>query len=384
MRALNESFQAKIPGQYVVIGLMSGTSLDGLDLARVLFRPEGHEGWRFELMDKDTLPYPEEWREKLASAHRLPAFDLLRLHSQYGTYLGECVRDLFRPGFEEYADFVASHGHTVHHRPDQGVTFQLGSGDALARAARLPVYWDFRSHDVALGGQGAPLVPVADHLLFGQFDACLNLGGFANVSSPWEPRPIVLVEAINHSRAENPARRQAFDICPVNFVANLLARRLGREYDPEGQIGRQGQLLPDLLRQLDDLPFYRLNGPKSLGREWVETAFMPLLEAHPAPVEDLLRTFYEHAARQIAQHLPRPAASKVLATGGGALNSFLLERIRKHADAQVVLPERAIIDYKEAIAFAFLGLLRHLGQHNVWACVTGASADSCSGLLSLP
>jgi anhydro-N-acetylmuramic acid kinase len=264
------------------------------------------------------------------------------------------------------ATLIASHGHTVFHHPEKGLTVQIGHGAMLAKAAGLPVVNDFRILDIAYGGQGAPLVPAGDKLLFSDYRYCMNLGGFANISFDLNDRRI------------------AFDICPVNIVLNELASRKGKPYDDRGAFARAGKLDLHLFDELNDLPYYKLLPPKSLGREWVEAFIFPLFEKHKLTVEDLLHTYSEHIAYQINKAASGIAAEKILVTGGGAYNQFLIERIAYFTHHQLIIPHTDIIEYKEALIFAFLGLLRKLGKKNILGSATGASKNLCSGSIHLP
>jgi anhydro-N-acetylmuramic acid kinase len=255
---------------------------------------------------------------------------------------------------------IASHGHTIFHQPEKGFTFQLGNGASIAAETGIPTVADFRTGDVALGGQGAPLVPVGDKLLFSDYESCLNLGGFANISF------------------DQHGKRIAFDICPVNFILNDLAQKSGWPYDTGGELGRSGNMNRELLEQLNQLAFYRQSPPKSLGREWMNHYFMPLMAADEIPLNDQLRTAYEHIAIQISN--ASPVHGKMLVTGGGAFNTFLIERLKHHLKCEIVIPHAEIIQFKEALVFAFLGLLRFMGEINCYASVTGARRDSSAGV----
>ena len=346
---------------YKVIGVMSGTSMDGLDLACCSFTFENK--WDYTIHHALTIEYPAEWQDRLRGAMQAGGGDLALIHADYGRYIGLQVRDfLDKTNFN--ADFVASHGHTVFHQPSRHFTLQIGDGNAIAAATGLPVIFDFRSLDVALGGQGAPLVPVGDRLLFGKYDYCLNLGGIANISF------------------EKGSRRVAFDICPANMMLNHLAGRMGLMYDPEGEMARSGRVVTDLLDALNGLSYYREEGAKTLGREWFAEHILPLLEQHAdRSPEDLLRTATEHMAMQIAHSVDDPAGRTMLVTGGGAMNRFLVSRIRKHTDLQLVVPDKQLVLFKEALVFAFLGVLRYRHEINCLASVTGASRDSCTGVM---
>ncbi|MDR2813082.1 MAG: anhydro-N-acetylmuramic acid kinase [Prevotellaceae bacterium] len=342
-----------------VLGLMSGTSLDGLDLCLARFNRDGSSRWTFDILAAETFPYSPAWTQKLQQAHTLGAFDFVALHRQYGAFLGEQAASFLR-GKNLRADCVASHGHTVFHQPQRGVTFQLGDGAALAAAADMPVVSDFRSLDVALGGQGAPLVPIGDRMLFAAYDRCLNLGGFANISF------------------EQDGQRVAFDVCPCNIALNALSRLLGEPYDSGGALAAQGSVSSALLDELNALDFYAQRGAKSLGREWVEEVFLKKIAAHAISAHDRLRTVCEHIAMQVARCA---RGGTMLATGGGAFNAFLMQRIAKLSPCRAVIPDAQIVNFKEALIFAFLGTLYVSNEVNTLASATGAKRNSIGGSL---
>lgn len=356
----NSSTNSK--SERLAIGLMSGTSLDGLDivLCSITFI---NNNWSFAIKEAQTVSYSDEWRKKLSTAHLLSREELEGLDSEFGKLLGISVRN-FIDRIEVIPDLIASHGHTVFHQPEKGYTLQIGSGDEIAAITNIPVVYNFRVADVALGGQGAPLVPIGDKLLFGEYEACLNLGGFANISF------------------ECKGHRRAFDICPVNIVLNHYAAKLGLEYDTDGGLARNGNVQTELLETLDSLLYYRLQFPKSLGREWLEQEFMPHLRRANCPIEDILATLCEHAARQIAHAINSHALKHVLVTGGGALNVYLIEVLSSYTNSEIILPETPIINYKEALVFALMGILKYDGLVNCMASVTGASKDSVCGTLT--
>jgi anhydro-N-acetylmuramic acid kinase len=334
-----------------VIGLMSGTSLDGIDLAACTFTEhEGH--WMYTLHHATTLPYSAYWDKLLKELPSKSAQEVFAAHQALGKLYGDCIIDFVaETGFQP--QLIASHGHTLFHAPAEGYTVQIGSGAAIAAITGIDTVSDFRSMDVALGGQGAPLVPVGDHFLFPEYDACINLGGIANIS---------LVQG---------GKRVAWDICPVNMALNELAEREGLSFDVNGELARCGRLLNDVLNGMQELDFYTQNGAKSLGREWYEQAFRPLLGQGSAA--DLCRTVCEHIALQIAQSLkPLPADAKVLFTGGGAFNSFLMERIQERCAQQTTVPDAGLVNFKEALVFAFLGALNYYGRVNVFDSATGS------------
>ena len=339
---------------------MSGTSLDGLDMAYVRFygSPERPE---YEILRAECVGYDAGWREKLRGAYYLTAEGITALDAEYGRYLGTTVRKFAeRYHISDEVDFVASHGHTVFHRPDLGYNLQIGSGAWLHAVSGFKVICDFRTLDIAFGGQGAPLVPIGDKLLFGAYDYCLNIGGFANVSFD-----------------DDNGRRIAYDLCPANYCLNRLMRARGQEYDKDGFVARSGKVNAQLLDALNALAYYRQPAPKSLAQEWVDAELMPLVDAFDDTSENKVATLTEHAAFQIAR--PFRDGSSVLVTGGGAYNTFLSERILAYKHFTWVKPAPAIIDFKEALIFAFLGLRRAMGLPNCLKTVTGASQDTVSG-----
>ncbi|MBE0637498.1 MAG: anhydro-N-acetylmuramic acid kinase [Bacteroidales bacterium] len=347
--------------KYRVIGLMSGTSLDGVDLAFCEFTFATGK-WKFTIPVAVTYSYPEEWKQKLALAHGLTAEGLARLNVDYGKFLGKLLNQFIKQHHLS-PDLIASHGHTVFHRPETGFTLQIGSGPEIAAQTGITTVCDFRSQDVALGGQGAPLVPLGDKLLFGEYDFCLNLGGFSNISF------------------DENGLRKAYDICPVNIILNRLAQSLGHEFDTDGKLAASGTIHLGLLEALNNLDFYVQPAPKSLGREWVEMVFVPVLDPFELAVHDQLRTVSEHIAVQISRQTQRKPDGKLFVTGGGAKNVFLMNRIKALTGHQIIVPNEKIIDFKEALIFAFLGLLRYKSKFNCLASVTGAARDHSSGAI---
>jgi len=349
---------------YHMIGLMSGTSGDGLDLAYCEFRLE-EEKWIYELIAYDTIPFPEALEKNLKGAHLLNGLELSLLDVQFGKWMGEKVK-FFVSGKKIKVDAIASHGHTVFHQPDKGLTLQIGNGWALHKAAGLPVINDFRTLDVQLGGQGAPLVPIGDRLLFSAYDYCINLGGIANVSM------------------EFAGLRLAFDICPFNLLLNHYANRKGMPFDKDGELARQGKLLPEVLKKLNNLNYYYIQGSKSLGREDLDP-FFEILEEEKHEIADILHTLVQHYAIQLQLSLkPIPERkAKVLITGGGAFNTFFVETLNQvlGESFSILSPSIELINYKEALIFAFLGVLRLRGENNCLYTVTGASRDNCGGTI---
>ncbi len=349
---------------YKAIGMMSGTSLDGLDIACCYFTKKGK--WKFEIQSAKTIKYNKAWRSKLSDAHLLSAEDLLALDVEFGNFMGTCCWDFVQKNKIRNVDMVVSHGHTVFHQLQRGFTFQLGSGPAIHAVTALPVVHDFRSLDVALGGQGAPLVPIGDRLLFGEYDACLNLGGIANLSM------------------EKNKKRIAFDISYANMGLNYLAQKRGKEFDRGGKLAAKGEKDWNLLKNLETVYKVLHRARPSLGREGFELNIVPLLNNESIPLENRMLTFCQSIVNEIHHSLPqRKSSYSVLTTGGGTLNPVLIQLLQeKLMDiANVVIPARQIIEFKEALIFAFLGVLRMRGEVNVLKSVTGASRDICSGVV---
>lgn len=349
---------------FKVLGLMSGTSLDGLDIAFCNFSNE--QGVvNYEILDAVTIPYNDVWENKLKNAFSLKSEKLLELHSAFGQHQGEIVTAFLRErniSIKE-VDLIGSHGHTVFHQPEKQLTFQLGNGALLSNVTGIPVICDFRSQDVALKGQGAPLVPIGDEMLFGEYKFCLNIGGIANISF------------------EKQGKRVAWDICPANMVLNYFTQKINRPYDKNGEMAASGTINKKLLRQLNSLDFYVLQAPKTLGREWVYSQVIPMIESERIALADILATFNEHIAIQIGKLLIGNKEEKLLITGGGAYNSNLIERIKKYSNVSVNIPDNRIVEFKEALIFALLGYLKWNNKTNILSSVTGAIKDHSSGVL---
>ena len=345
-----------------VLGIMSGTSIDGLDLALCNFSSK--KGlWKYEILKCNIIKYDKLLKKRLFDAHNLGAFELQVLDFEFGKIIANEV-NAFLAETSVKVDFISSHGHTIFHSPQNGVSYQIGNGNVIAKETGLPVVYDFRSGDIALGGQGAPLVPIGDELLFGDFSACLNLGGFSNIS---------------YKNNEN--QRIAYDICPMNIVLNRFAKMLNLEFDDKGKIAASGNTNIELLNKLNDLDYYKQQYPKSLGREWVDDIFMNVVkDVQNLKIEDILNTLTVHFAEQISNNLKN--SKNVLVTGGGAFNEFLIDNIRKNTVAEIIIPNNELINYKEAIIFAFLGLLRFLNKINCLSSVTGAKRNSCCGIVA--
>lgn len=347
---------------YNVIGVMSGTSLDGVDLSHIKFSIQDGN-WDFEILESETISYSKYWINELKLAVDYPKIKLHNLNKEYTVLLASIISDFIKKHKIENLDAVCSHGHTILHQPQNGFTLQIGNLPEISKWTQQTVVCDFRVQDVQLGGQGAPLVPIGDRILFSQYHYCMNLGGFSNVSF------------------EENNNRIAFDISPVNTVLNFYANQLGLDYDDKGKISRTGNCNETLLQELNALDFYKKQHPKSLGFEFVKEVVLPLIEHYQISIEDKLYTFTEHVALQIALALPNKKGS-LLTTGGGAYNDFLMERIQKHLpQLEIIIPSNKILEFKEALIFALLGVLKLRGEINVLCSVTGAKHDHSSGII---
>ena len=348
---------------YNVIGVMSGTSLDGIDLAHIHFNCNEQGKWSYEILESETIPYPIPWLNKLKIAVGFTKEALQQLNVDYTLYLGGIIKSFIDTHQIKSIDAVCSHGHTILHQPQQGFTLQIGNLPNIASIIGAKVVCDFRVQDVQLGGQGAPLVPIGDRILFAEYDYCLNLGGFSNVSF------------------EEGGRRIAFDISPVNTVLNFYANQLGFDYDNQGEISRSGKLHLDLFESLNRLEYFQKTYPKSLGFEFVKEIVLPLLESYAIPIEDKMHTFTEHIALQTANALPNKQGC-MLITGGGAYNNFLIERMQSHLPTmELIIPDGKTLEFKEALIFALLGVLKLRNEINVLCSVTGAKEDHSSGVI---
>lgn len=348
---------------------MSGTSLDGLDMAYCHFQKTG-SNWTYTIEETHQVAYEEDRREALREAINLSASDHLQLHNTYGTWLGLQVKDFINSEKLD-VDFIASHGHTSHHQPDQGITWQLGSGQHLANASGIKTVCDFRTNDVALGGQGAPLVPIGDQELFGKYTFCLNLGGISNIS-------------FDHS-----GKRIAFDIGVANMILNYISKKSGLLYDEGGALAASGSVNDALLQALNSEAYYQLPFPKSTGYEWFLKALVPILESFTDSLENLLCTAVHHITDQVAlqvRHYCAEEGNNILVTGGGAHNTFLITQLSQKLSghANVIVPDKTLVDYKEALVFGLMGVMRLENEINVLASVTGGERDSVSGVVYYP
>jgi len=341
---------------------MSGTSLDGLDIALCRFK-KANKGYKFKVLATQTIPYSATLKTKLKNAYSSKAVELVKLDHDFGTYLGQSTSKFLKQN-KLQTQAISSHGHTIFHQPKLGFTTQIGSGASIAAITKLTTVCDLRSLDVALKGQGAPLVPIGDKLLFSKYDSCLNLGGIANISF------------------DKQGERIAFDVCICNMILNFLAEKKGQAFDRNGKFAASGKINEELLKKLNAFPYYKIKGSRSLGYEDFEKQILPLLKTKTSNT-DLLATFTEHIAQQIAHILNTYKLKTVLITGGGTFNSHLIKLIKQKTKCKVVIPTKTIVNFKEAIIFAFLGYLRLHHKTNTLKTVTGANTNSIGGAVYL-
>lgn len=345
---------------YSALGAMSGTSLDGIDIVWLQFEQKNRK-WQFKIHVAETIAYTDYWMQKLQNIASKTTDEVGNIDLAYTDFLNQTFKNFIHKHNIGALDFIASHGHTVWHQPELKYTLQIGNLPTIAKGLPCPVICDFRKADVQLGGQGAPLVPIGDQLLFSEYTYCLNLGGFSNISY------------------QDNELRKAFDICAVNTVLNLLSKPLGYDFDKDGIFSKKGVFKEDLYHKLNAIPFYNQKPPKSLGVEWLENEVLPIIDSFDYSNEDKMYTYIHHVSEQIKKALPEKKGT-ILITGGGAHHPLIHELlVNKLENMQVIKPDNETVNFKEAIIFAFLGLLRLTNQHNVLASVTGAPFDHCSG-----
>ena len=342
-----------------VIGLMSGTSLDGLDICFVSFKKSNYS--KYNIINSKTYSYNEKWIEKLKKSIFLNKQELKKIDIEYGTLISNYLKEFISEFSIDKIDLISSHGHTVFHEPNKGKTLQIGDGKTINKIVKTDVVCDFRTQDVEYKGQGAPLVPIGDLHLFSNYKFCLNLGGFSNVS------------------IKDNNKIKAFDICPVNTVLNHYSKKMGYTFDQDGVLSKKGTVNLDLLNQLNQMSFYNKLGPKSLGIEFVKSKVIPLIDSHILNPKDILRTYIEHISDQISKSIGSYFNDRILISGGGTYNNTLIDSIKTKVKSKVIVPDSQIIDYKEALIFAYMGLLKSKEKINCLKSVTGAIKDHSSG-----
>ena len=346
-----------------MIGVMSGTSLDGIDIVYVNFTLE--DKWKFKILKSQTFSYNKSFQIKLKNLHLKPEKIISIENRFYTMLLAKTILKFIKSNKLSEIDAICSHGHTLFHQPEIGYTFQMGNEKKLAELIDHIVVCDFRIQDVSLGGQGAPLVPIGDHLLFSDYDSCLNLGGFANATMNKKGKLI------------------AYDLCAVNTVLNFLAQKKGLIYDDRGSFAKRGTLIQPLLDELQKLDYYSKNGPKSLGIEWVNKSVYPILGKYEKyEIDDLLKTYTYHIGKIIGNSFEKD--QRVLATGGGVKNDYLMYLIQVNSNANFIIPSQKLVDYKEALIFGLLGVLRLRNEINCLSSVTGSSMDHSCGVIYEP
>lgn len=346
--------------EYHVIGLMSGSSLDGLDVCYARFE-EVNNHWNFEILQTHCYAYPLHFQNELRNLPDASAYQLAEMHMHFARIQSEYLQQFFQKYPEsQNTEIIVSHGQTIFHQPEKSFTTQIGCGATLSALTGKTVVCDLRTYDVALGGQGAPLVPFGEKYLFSNYQYFLNIGGICNISA--------------HTASEV----SAYDVCPGNTLLNLLAQELGQSYDRNGEIARSGQVNQKLLAQLSEIGYYQKKAPKSLGTEHLMNDWWKLITADSIPTADKMATVAEHIAIELGKVLSRKST---LVTGGGAFNSYLIERLRQHSASEIVIPPVQIIEFKEALVIGFVGLMRYLGRNNCLSSVTGAQRDNMGGAI---
>lgn len=348
-----------------ILGVMSGSSLDGLDLAVCRFWME-REDLHYSLEHTDTIAFSDPLVDALGSAYDSSGSAIFRVEQLFTSECAELIQRFISES-DLKVDIIGFHGHTVFHEPQDGFTVQIGDGHQLSQKLSIDVIGDFRSKDVALGGQGAPLAPIVEKHLFKDYRLFLNLGGIANIS------------------IHNNDQIIAFDITACNQALNYLSQHLGEEYDDKGKLARSGSLKNDLLSQLSQIPYLSDCAPKSLSNTWVKNEFIPMLKKDQGSINDQLNTVVEHIAIETANAIPdHSTQGELLVTGGGAHNDYLIERMDYHLRPKGVKcarPSEKLINYKEAILMSLMAYLRIMEQPNCLASVTGASRDSSTGII---
>ncbi len=340
-----------------IIGLMSGTSVDGLDICYVSF--DNHDPSKYEIIDCETIDYDDNLKTKLKNVIKMDNDQIKQIDKEFGEFIGLNVLKFIKKNTLYKADLISSHGHTVFHEPEFNKTLQIGNGEIINKVTKIKTVNNFREQDIQLGGQGAPLVPIGDKLLFDDYKYCLNLGGFTNIS------------------VKDSSTIYAYDICPLNTVLNHYANKLGYECDRGGKLSKKGVINIDLFNELNDLDYYKKSYPKSLGLEFVIENIFPMTEKYKIKEVDILATYIEHASFQIKRNIDN--GSKVLLTGGGTFNNNLIKTLNHDSKINFIVPDKTIINYKESLIFALLGYLKINGKVNCLRSVTGASNDHSSG-----
>ena len=352
------------------LGIMSGTSLDGIDICYVEFKKEDDS--YFKIINSKTFKYNSIWLNKLSDVHLKNDLQIKKIDLEYGMLISQKIIEFKNDNNISNLDFISSHGHTVKHKPPY-YSIQIGNGKVIRDLTNVTTINDFRSQDIRLGGQGAPLVPIGDKYLFGNYDSCLNLGGIANISFG------------------NSGNIKAFDVCGCNILLNKYSKIYDREFDEFGQLSSRGRVIPELIESLDSISYNQIEGPKSLDKEKLLKDNYKVIDEYLANKSDIdlkrigydvLATIVEHISNEIFSVVSKQNNLKnILITGGGAKNIFLIEQIKRKINCSVIIPDEILVDYKEALIFAFMGKLRLQNKINCLKTVTGSKKDHSSGTI---
>jgi anhydro-N-acetylmuramic acid kinase len=348
-----------------ILGAMSGSSLDGLDLAICSFTDQSI----FTIHNSTTIELPLDLRTKLKNFSTLNAFQIADLDAYFALFSAHSIRD-FTNNWIGGISLVVSHGHTLYHNPANAVSWQIGNGGIIAAVTGIDTLCDLRVQDVALGGQGAPLAALVDLNLFKDYTGLLNLGGIANIT-------------INQSNTV-----YSWDISPCNQVFNHLAQKEGKEFDKGGSIARSGKILMELIHKWQENTYFSQMPPKSMDNTWVKENYIKEIDKIDQPVKILMASFAEFVAIQLSKDLKSLDLNpgKILVTGGGAFNAHFISRLKVHLSPLnwvVEVAEESLINYKEAMLMAYMGHRYINKKTNTISTATGAEKDLISGALYL-
>ncbi len=344
--------------KYKVIGIMSGTSCDGLDIAYCEFSKQ--KSWSYKIIKCQTIKYNQNFINKISREFSEINKDLIELDYFFGKFIGLEINKFIKK-HELKIDLVCSHGHTVIHNPEKKISFQIGCGKTIRNITKTTTINDFRIKDIEMGGQGAPLVPIGDNLLFKKYKYCLNLGGFANISEKTKNNII------------------GYDICPCNIILNYYSKKMGFPFDNKGALSSKGNINEMLLNELNNLNYYRIEGPKSLDVSWVRDNFIPTVDKYKLTAQNILATISKHIAQKIGEKINK---AETIVSGGGCFNNHVINMIKKESNSKIVIPDIKTINYKEAMIFGFIGILKFRNEINCYNSVTGARENSIVGVIN--
>lgn len=347
---------------FKIIGIMSGTSLDGIDIAHCTFKES--RDWTYKIDKAITVQYPKKLKNKLKSSIELSGYDLIKLDHSLGEFIGLEINKFIKYN-NLNPELISSHGHTVFHNPKEKIGLQIGNANKILSIVKLPVINNFRELDIILGGQGAPLVPIGEKLLFKGYNYFINLGGILNLTKI------------------DPRNMYAYDVVASNLVLNNISNKLNLEYDHKGEIARNGKLIPKLFDKLNSIEYYKKNYPKTIGIEWINKNIYPTIYKLNYNLKDVMNTFSNHIAYQLIKNI-NGEKNKILVTGGGAYNEYLIEKIKLYDNNknEWIIPNDNLVNYKEALIFAFMGLLKRMNKQNILNDVTGCKFKISGGNIS--